>query len=355
MSRYLIKKYKALEPYIPGEQPQDMRYVKLNTNESPFPPSPAVVKALSAAEVKKLRLYSDPEARALTRAIADYYGISEAQVLCGNGSDEILAFIYTAFSDKENGMIYPEISYGFYPVFSALIGEPPCSVPLKEDYTVDVDEYLGRGKHVVIANPNAPTGICLSLTDIERLAEKNAGRLVIVDEAYIDFGGESAIPLLKKYENLIVVQTFSKSRSLAGARLGFCAASEEIIADLKKIKYSFNPYNVNRLTALAGKAAIEDTEYFGKCVAEIIRVREFTVEELKKLGFTVLPSKANFIFAGHADKDGKRLYEELKARGVLVRYFDKERLRGFVRITIGSKKDMKTLIQTVKEGMDNPR
>ncbi len=351
MSRFLSAKYASLIPYTPGEQPRDMKYVKLNTNESPFPPSPAVAAAVSR-EAGRLNLYSDPECTLLKASVAEYYGVQPENVLPVNGSDEILYFTFLAYGDDQNAFAFPDISYGFYPVYAEFCNVPKREIPLKEDFSVDYRDYLGVKEHVLIANPNAPTGTCLTVSQIEEIVRSNPDRVVIIDEAYIDFGGESCVPLIQQYENLLVIQTFSKSRSLAGARLGFGIASEALIRDLNTVKYSINPYNVNRMTQAAGVAAIEDDAYYKENARRIISVREETATRLKTLGFTVLPSTANFLFAGSDRIDGETLYRELKARGVLVRHFTKERIKNFCRITIGTPEQMDILLTNIRALLD---
>ena len=345
MSRFFTDKFASLTPYTPGEQPRDMQYVKLNTNESPFPPSPAVAEAV-AAESGKLQLYSDPESTALRAKLAEIYGVKPTQVLVSNGSDEALNFAFMAYGDQ---VAFPDISYGFYPVFATLNHIPYTQIPLKEDFSIDPRDYMGIGKTVVIANPNAPTGLCLPLGDIEAIVKSNPDNVVVIDEAYIDFGGESAIPLVAKYDNLLVVQTFSKSRSMAGARLGFCIGSEQLIADLNTIRYSTNPYNVNRMTEFAGVAALRDNDYYMQNARTIMENREWTKKALENLGFFVLDSKANFLFAKSDRITGEELYKKLKARGVLVRHFTKERIDAFNRITIGTLEQMQILIKNIQE------
>lgn len=347
MSRFFSHRFDALEAYTPGEQPQDRQFIKLNTNESPFDPSPAVLEAVSGAEVAKLRLYSDPECRLTVKAIADYYGVGERNVVLGNGSDEILSFIFQAFCDKDTPVAFPDISYGFYSVFADLYGLEAQVIPLKDDYSLDVNDYCGIHKTVVIANPNAPTGMAISLEDIEKILVSNPDNIVVIDEAYVDFGADSAVELTRKYDNLIVVQTFSKSRQLAGARLGFAVANEAIIADLNTIRFSTNPYNINRLTLLAGEAAIKDKLYFEKTRQQIIENREYTVAELNKRGFRVLDSKTNFVFAAHNTAGGEQLYKKLKDMGILVRFFNKARLSDFLRITIGTREQMDALLDAL--------
>ncbi|MBQ8320795.1 MAG: histidinol-phosphate transaminase [Clostridia bacterium] len=348
MSRFFSSKYDALTPYTPGEQPKERSYVKLNTNESPFPPSPAVIKAVNE-EAGKLQLYSDPECTPLVAELARLYGVDKSQVIMTNGSDEVLNFAFMAFCDKDHPIVFPDITYGFYTVFAELSGIPYEEIPLADDFSVNVGDYIGIGKNIVIANPNAPTGIALSLSDVEKIVKSNPDNIVIIDEAYVDFGGESAVTLIKKYDNLLVTGTFSKSRSLAGARLGFGIASEEIIRDLNTIKYSTNPYNVNRMTMAAGYSALLDNGYYMDNAKKIIENRQYTKAELEKLGFSILDSKANFLFCESDMIDGESLYLALKEKGILVRHFSKERIKNYNRITIGSRDEMKTLIKAVKE------
>ena len=348
MSKFLSKEASRLAPYTPGEQPQDQQYVKLNTNESPFPPSPKVLKALSRAEILKLNLYSDPTCGQLAEAIAKRYELQPENVITGNGSDEILAFAFRAFCGEGKGLAYADITYGFYKSQVALFGLDAKVVPLREDFTLNVDDYMDFPGTIVIANPNAPTGIPVPRTDIQRLLEADPDRVVIVDEAYVDFGAESCVPMIYRYDNLLVVQTMSKSRSLAGGRVGFALGSPELIAALNRVKYSFNPYNVNRLSIIAGAAAVEDEDYFQSCCASIRQNRAWTTDKLASLGFTVLPSQANFIFAKSDKLSGENLYQGLKKHGVLVRWWaDSGRIQDYVRITIGSMEQMERLANEI--------
>ena len=347
MSKFLKNRYQSLEAYTPGEQPRDKKYIKLNTNESPFPPSDGVIKAVNSQEVKDLRLYSDPTGMALKTALAELHGVTPDNIFLSNGSDDILNFSFMAFTEK--GAMFPEISYGFYSVFAELHGIDYVTVPLKDDFSIDPEDYKGDGRMVVIANPNAPTGLCLTLTQVEGILKANPASVVVIDEAYVDFGGESAYPLTKKYKNLLVVQTFSKSRSMAGARLGFAIADEELISDLERIKYSTNPYNINRLTMAAGVAAVKDNDYYMENCQKIVANREYTTKELEALGFYVIPSKANFIFAKSDKIGGEELYLKLKDNGILVRHFSKEKIKDFNRITIGSKSEMEAFVKAVKQ------
>ena len=347
MSRFLSKEAGRLAPYTPGEQPQDQQYIKLNTNESPFPPSPKVVKALSRAELLKLNLYSDPTCGQLVEAIAKRYELQPENVLTGNGSDEILAFAFRAFCSEGKPLAYADITYGFYKSQVALFGLEAKVIPLREDFTLNVDDYMDFPGTIVIANPNAPTGMTVPRADIQRLLEADPERVVIVDEAYVDFGGESCVPMIYRYENLLVVQTMSKSRSLAGGRVGFALGSPALISALNRVKYSFNPYNVNRLSIIAGAVAVEDEPYFQTCTAAVRNNRAWTVRELEELGFTVLPSQANFIFAKSDKIPGGDLYRKLKENGILVRWFDADRIRDYVRITIGSLEQMAALVDEI--------
>ena len=348
MSRFLSNEAQRLAPYTPGEQPQDQQYIKLNTNESPFPPSPKVLEAVSAAETAKLNLYSDPTCGQLNAAIARRYGVKPEQVITGNGSDEILAFAFRAFCGEGKGVAYADITYGFYKAQVALFGLDATIIPLHEDLTLCVDDYMDFPGTIVIANPNAPTGIPVPREDIQRLLEADPDRVVIVDEAYVDFGAESCVPMIYRYDNLLVVQTMSKSRSLAGGRVGFALGSPELISALNRVKYSFNPYNVNRLSIVAGAAAVADEPYFQKCTDAIRSNRAWTVGELEQLGFTVLPSQANFIFAKSDRISGEDLYRKLKENGILVRWWsDNDRIRDYVRITIGSLEQMVALVDEV--------
>ncbi len=348
MSKFLANKYSTLAPYTPGEQPKERTYIKLNTNESPFPPSSKAID-LARKEAKRLMLYSDPECRDLTSKMAEYYSVSPESVIMTNGSDEVLNFAFMAYCDEKTPAVYADITYGFYKVFANLAGVPSRVIPLKEDFSIDIGDYINTDGTVFIANPNAPTGMLLPLSDIEKLVKSNSERIVVIDEAYIDFGGESAVPLTKKYKNLLVTGTFSKSRSMAGARLGFGIAAPEIINDLTRIRYSTNPYNVNRMTMAAGIGALSDDGYFKENCKKIIENREWTARELTSLGFTVPDSRANFVFAKSDRISGETLYLTLKENGILVRHFNAPRISEYNRITIGNAEEMQTLIDKIKE------
>ena len=347
MSRFFSDTLSALTPYTPGEQPQDQQYVKLNTNESPFPVSPKAAAAAAEA-AKRLRLYSDPECRILMPKFCEVFGVERDEVIFNNGSDETLNFAFMAFCDDQHPAVFPNITYGFYPVFAEINRVPYEEIPLREDFTIDVDAYCGIHKTIFIANPNAPTGIALRPAEIERIVRSNPDNVVVVDEAYVDFGAESCLPLTKQYDNLLVVQTFSKSRSMAGARLGFGVGNPELIRDLNTIKYSTNPYNINTMTMAAAIGALEDEAYTQANCRTIQENRTFTVDALRGMGFTILDSQANFIFAKHASVDGETIYRELKKRGVLIRHFTKPIISDYNRITIGSREQMQTLLDTLK-------
>jgi len=344
----ISKKAATLTAYTAGEQPQDKKYIKLNTNENPYPPSDKVISALKGADFSRLRLYPDPESTILRQAAAKEFGLKPENVFCGNGSDEILAFCFQAFYNAQCAVhnaqfvVFPNITYSFYPVWCNLFDIPFKTVPLADGFAVNADDYLNLkdSQGVVLANPNAPTGRALPLKDIERIVAANKNKAVIIDEAYIDFGGESAAPLVKKYGNLCVVKTFSKSYSLAGMRAGFALASETLINALKKIRDSFNSYPLDMLAQIAAAAALADREYFAVCAAKIIDTRARFVKVLEKSGFYVVPSSANFVFASHKKVRAETLYLKLKEAGVLVRWFNKPLIDNFLRISIGTDEEM---------------
>ena len=345
MSQYLSKKYQSLEAYTPGEQPRDMRYVKLNTNESPYPPAPGVVEAVQR-EAARAQLYSDPVCTDLRDALAARYGVKRENVFVSNGSDDILNFAFMAFAGCSVPACFPDISYGFYPVYAALHGLETRVIPLRDDFS-------GLGGFIAIANPNAPTGMALTRAQIEAILKSNPGHVVLIDEAYVDFGAESCVPLVETYDNLLVVQTYSKSRSLAGARLGFAIAQPGLIADLERIKYSTNPYSVNRMTLVAGVASLAADDYNADNCRRVIATRERTIARLEAMGFEVLPSQANFVFARKPGVDGNALYLELKKRGVLVRHFTAPRIADFLRITIGTDAEMEVLFAKLNEILED--
>ena len=320
MSKFLSPRLEAVTPYTPGEQPQDQQYIKLNTNESPYLPSPAVVAAVSEHEVEKLRLYSDPACADLLKAAAAHFGLQPDQIMPGNGSDENLFFALRAFCDEQHPLAYADITYGCYGVWCGLMHIPSHIIPLKEDFTLAPKDYYGLNQTIVIANPNAPTGIALPRAEIEGILKANPNNVVIVDEAYVDFGGESCVPLIDQYEN--------------------------------RVKFSLNPYNINRLTLKAGQAALEDTAYFDKTRAAIVETRAWTKQQLESRGFSVLDSRSNFLFASTNRKYGGALYKELKQNGILVRHFDAPRISNWLRITIGTPEQMQTLMDTLDKIME---
>lgn len=354
MSRFFTKTLSSLEPYTPGEQPQDMQYIKLNTNESPFPPSDKA-RAVAAEHQRALNLYSDPQCRLVREKLADIYGLSADEIILGNGSDELLFFAFKAFCDKTRPAVFPDISYGFYPVFAEINCVPYKEIPLKDDFSIDLKDYAGTGNTIFIANPNAPTGLMLPVDAIERLVSEHPDDVIVIDEAYVDFGGESCIPLTRKYDNILVIQTFSKSRSLAGARIGFAVGCKELISDLNTVKFSFNPYNINSMTMAMSYGVLCDEEYTKANCARIIENREYTSNALKSMGFDVTDSKANFLFARSSEIGGAELYAKLKAKGILVRHFDKERIKDYNRITIGTREQMEAFTSAVREILDEKR
>lgn len=348
MRSFLDPKLAGLVPYSPGEQPKGMAdLIKLNTNENPFPPSPAVLEALSVAALRDLRLYPDPACAKLAGAIAEYYGLSPENVFLGNGSDEVLAFCFHGLCAQ--GAVFADISYGFYPVFANMFGKPYTEIPLRENFSIAPMDYAGKAGTLFIANPNAPTGLALPLSQIEELLCQDPARLVVVDEAYVDFGAQSAKPLLSRYENLLVVQTFSKSRQLAGGRLAMALGNPAIIQALNTLKFSFNPYSVNRIALLAGEAALRDIAYFESCRTAIMENRAYTAQALGALGFTQLDSKANFIFAKPPRITAAEYQQALRARNILIRHFDKPRIREYVRISIGTAEQMRALVAATRD------
>lgn len=349
MSTFFSSQLKKLAPYTPGEQPQDQQYVKLNTNESPYPPSAGVIAALNDKEAADLRLYSDPECKELKQALAGYYGVEPENIYVGNGSDEALNFAFLSYATDGRGVAFADITYGFYPVFADLYHIPVQIVPLKSDFSIDPKDYYGLNKTIVIANPNAPTGLALSRDEMEGIIKANPDSVVVVDEAYVDFGAESCVALTKTYPNLLVVQTYSKSRSMAGARLGYAIGNAELIRDLETVKFSTNPYNVNRLTLRAGVQAIAEQDYYTENCKKIMATRAYTKEKLETLGFTVLDSRSNFLFAKKPGTDGGAIYRGLKERGVLVRHFDKDPIRDYNRITIGTQEQMDIFLNKLEE------
>ena len=339
---------RKVEPYVPGEQPKH-KVIKLNTNENPYPPSPKVQKIIDGFDAQQLRLYPDPEVAELIAAIAKNKGLDKEQVFVGVGSDDVLAMSFLTFFGSEQPILFPDITYSFYDVWAELFRIPYEQIPLQEDFRICVDDYKRKNGGIVIPNPNAPTGIAESLDAIEEIIAANPDSVVIIDEAYVDFGTKSAQELLKTYENLLVVQTFSKSRSLAGSRIGYAMGSKKLIAYLNDCKYSFNSYTMDRLTIQVGKASMEDEPYFTEQVHRIIETREWAKEQLHKLGFDFPDSKANFIFARHKEIAAEDIFAALKQRNIYVRYFKKTRIDNYLRITIGTKEEMEQLMTALQE------
>lgn len=331
-------------PYVPGEQPKLKDIVKLNTNENPYPPSPKVTEALEVLDTADLRLYPDPSCEVLVHAIAAYYGLSDEQVFVGVGSDDVLAMAFMTCFNSEKPILFPDITYSFYDVWADMLRIPYEQIPLTEDFTIRKEDYYRENGGIIFPNPNAPTGVELGQNDIEDIVSHNPDSIVIVDEAYVDFGAVSALPLIEKYDNVLVVQTFSKSRSLAGMRIGFAMGSKKLIAYINAVKYSFNSYTMDRTALAAGTASIEDKTYFEQSTAKVIAAREWTKEQLKKLGFVFGDSKANFIFAAHPKYPAKELFTALREAHIIVRYFDKPRIDNYLRITIGTQEEMQRLI-----------
>ena len=348
MSRFFSEKYIDLEPYVPGELPKNKREIKLNTNENPYPPLQEVTDAV-AEESRKLNLYSDPDSLDLRRALADNLEVLEDQLIVTNGSDEILNFAFMAFCDDHIPAVFPDVTYGFYPVFAQINQLPYREIPLKDDLTIDINKFFQVAGTLFIANPNAPTGIALKKSEIEQILQNNTYNVVVVDEAYVDFGAESCLPLVEAYDNLLVTRTFSKSRSLAGARLGVGIAQPELIADLNAVRNSTNPYNVNRLTAAAGIACLKHDDYNMENCRKIIETRSWSERALKDLGFEMTTSRTNFLFARHPDISGDELYKRLKDRGILIRHFKGQRICDYNRITIGTPEQMEKLVEAIKE------
>lgn len=339
----------SLVPYVPGEQPKDKTYIKLNTNENPYPPSPKAIEAIKGAAGDDLRLYPDPTCEALVQTAASYYKLRPNQVFVGNGSDEILAFAFAAFFDPAKTILYPDITYSFYKVYAKLYGLQSETIPVDESFGIEPGDYAKPNGGVIIPNPNAPTAKLLPLEGIRAILDSNKDQAVIIDEAYIDFGGESAIGLISEYPNLLVVQTLSKSRSLAGLRVGFAFGSEELIEGLNRIKNSFNSYTLDRLALAGAIAAFEDEAYFRDTTDKVVRTRDRVAGELQALGFIVTDSKANFVFASHPGKPAADIFRQLRDKGVLVRYFAQPRIDEYLRISIGTDDEMDAFLTAVKE------
>ena len=336
-------------PYTPGEQPDQPDMIKLNTNENPYPPSPAVVKALQEMNTDALRLYPDPAAEDLVQAIADFYGLNKEQVFVGVGSDDVLAMSFLTFFNGDKPILFPDITYSFYDVWADLFRIPYERPALDENFHIRKEDYMKDNGGIIFPNPNAPTGVELPLSDVEEIIRKNPDVIVIVDEAYVDFGGHSALPLIEKYDNLLVVQTFSKSRSMAGMRIGFAMGNPVLIKYLNDVKYSFNSYTMDRTALASGVAAVKDREYFEETCHKIIDTREWTKKELRELGFTFEDSKTNFIFASHRECPAEELFKALREKHIYVRYFPGGRTGNHLRITIGTQKEMETFTEFLKK------
>ncbi len=344
---------RLVTPYVPGEQPKNQNVIKLNTNENPYPPAPGVYDILKNFDATELRKYPDPTAGDLVSAIAKYYNLPESEVFVGVGSDDVLAMSFLTFFNSKKPILFPDITYSFYDVWADEFRIPYKTIPLTEDFHVDVTDYEGECGGIVLPNPNAPTGVAESVEAYEKLLKDHPDVVVIIDEAYVDFGAESMLPLIHKYDNLLVVQTFSKSRALAGSRIGFALGNEKLIRYLSDVKYSFNSYTMDRITIQLGKAAISDRAYFEEGVKKLMATREWTKKELTRLGFTFGDSKTNFIFAKHERVHAKDLFNALREAGIFVRYFDKPRIDEYLRITIGTDEEMKQFVAFVEEWIQN--
>lgn len=336
-------------PYVPGEQPNQPDMIKLNTNENPYPPAPGVKEAMESYPVDRLRLYPDPTAAVLVNEIASYYGVKPSQVFVGVGSDDVLAMAFMTFFNSETPILFPDITYSFYDVWADEFRIPFTCIPLDEHFCINPADYKCKNGGIVFPNPNAPTGAELSQAAIEEILQANPDVVVIVDEAYVDFGAESALPLLEKYENLLVVQTYSKSRSMAGMRIGYCFGNEELISYLNDVKYSFNSYTMDQLTLATGVAAIKDDAYFKETTGKIIETREWAKGEFTRLGFHFADSKANFVFVTHESVPAKVIFQALREKHIYVRYFNKDRIDNYLRITIGTREEMKALFAALEE------
>jgi histidinol-phosphate aminotransferase len=349
MNRYWSKQIADLDPYTPGEQPQDQQYIKLNTNENPYPPSPAVAAVLRDFEIDQLRRYPDPESTDLIKSLAAYHGLETSQVFVGNGSDEVLAHAFQAFFRQDYPILFPDISYSFYPVYCKLFQVEYHQPALDQEFCINIQDYASANGGIIIPNPNAPTGITLAPGAIRELLADNPESVVIIDEAYVDYGAESAVLLIPEFPNLLVVQTFSKSRGLAGLRLGYALGQENLIEALQRVKNSFNSYPIDSLTSAVALASIADEDYFQQCRSQVIASRERLSTELQHLGFEVFPSSSNFVFVRHAGTAAEALYLELKSAGILVRYFKNARINNCLRITVGTDAECDALVSALKK------
>lgn len=343
------KNIRKVEPYVPGEQPQEKNIIKLNTNENPYPPSPKVYEAHKNIDIDRFGLYPDPSASALVRGLEKYYGLEQGQVFVGVGSDDVLSLAFLTFFNSDKPILFPDVTYSFYPVWANVYRIPYECPALDENFCIRVEDYKKENGGVIIANPNAPTSIGMSLDAIEEIVKANQDVIVIIDEAYVDFGGETALPLLDKYENLLVVRTYSKSRSLAGMRIGFAIGNKALIQAMTDVKESINSYTMTQESIAIGTASLEDEEYFRDNIKKVMDTRAFTKEELEKRNFTVLPSSTNFLFAKHATVSGEEIFEKLREKKIFVRHFGGERIKEYLRITIGTREQMEQMIQALDE------
>ena len=349
MSREWTKNLRNIEPYVPGEQSKDKDIVKINANENPYPPSPKAAEVLKSFDTNKLRFYPSANSTKLKEAIAKYYKVDVSNVFVGNGSDDVLAVAFQSFFNSEKPIVYPDLTYSFYPVWCSLFGIKYKNYPVGDDFRINPEDYKEKNGGVVIPNPNAPTSLGEGLDFVEKILDYNQDSVVIIDEAYVDFGGTSSVPLIEKYENLLVTGTFSKSRSLAGLRIGFAIGSKALIDVMEAVKNSYNSYTVDSLSIEMGAASIEDDEYFKSTCKKVIKTRERVTLELEKLGFDVLDSQTNFIFATHNKHNMKSLFEYLKTQKVFIRYFSLPRIENYVRITIGTNEEMDIFLEKTKE------
>ena len=352
MTEAFEKNIRKVVPYVPGEQPQNPNVIKLNTNENPYSPAPGVARVLKSMDADLLRLYPDPTNGCLVKALADYYGLSEEQVFVGIGSDDVLSMSFLTFFNSGKPILFPDVTYSFYDVWADLYRIPYVTCALDDQMMIKKEDYFKENGGIVIPNPNAPTGLYEDLVDVEDIIAHNQDVIVIVDEAYVDFAGRSAIELIDKYENLIIVQTFSKARSMAGMRIGYAISNPTLIKYLNDAKYSFNSYTMNQTSLVCGVEAVKDKAYFEECVNKIIETREWAKEELKNLGFHCLDSKSNFIFAMHPDYDAKELFEALKENDIYVRFWGSERIEQYMRITVGTREEMEAMFAFLKKYMN---
>lgn len=340
---------RRVEPYIPGEQPGDSNVIKLNTNENPYPPSPAVKRILDDFDCGRMRLYPDPDSKVLVDAVAEYYGVKPSQIFVGVGSDDVISMAFLTFFGSRKPVLFPNITYSFYDVWAEVYRIPYQTKPLREDFTIDPEDYKCENGGIIFPNPNAPTGVLESVETIEEIIKSNPDSVVIIDEAYIDFGGKSCLPLTEKYDNLLVVQTFSKSRSMAGMRIGFAMGNEKLIKYMNDVKFSINSYTMNHLTQLCGAEAVKDDAYFRETTAKIITTRERAKLRFRELGFTFTDSKSNFIFAAHSSMSASEIFSELKKRNIYVRYWNKPIICNYLRISVGTDEEMDRLFEALEE------